>query len=284
VITARRLGALGGALLVFISVTAPLHALGPTVTAVRTMDENVLQANQIDVSATALAFGQMTLDAAAAYDAGLGGVIDFDNGSFAGPRTIDATFAGGARLLRITNSVRDWSIGNLGFAGGGAISNNRVIFLGGPTTTNHRWVMDGVYDALTEALRPERVTKFGFTIIDSGFNGVSNTVSATAFFSDGASEAIVHTIPLGGNTFDTFFGFEAPAGRFITELTLTGTNNTAGEDFAFVTMPVPEPTTGALAPLLFATLASRQRRLRSERRAVVSPAEPAADRPFVQRG
>jgi hypothetical protein len=199
------------------------------------------------VSATSLTFDDMTTDVAAAFDAGLGGVIDFDNGAFADPRTIDALFAGGSKVLRMTNAVRDWSIGDLGFGAGGAVSNNRVIFLGSATTTNHRWVLDGVRDAVSDAVLPERVTKFGFTIIDSVFNGIPNIVNATAFFSGGGADAVTHTIPLAGNTADTYFGFAAPAGEFITEITLTGTNNTAGEDFAFITSVVPEPDAGMIA-------------------------------------
>jgi hypothetical protein len=115
-------------------------------------------------------------------------------------------------------------------------------------------VLDGVLDAVSAAFRPEKVTKFGFTIIDSLFNGISNTVNATAYFSGGGSEAITHTIPLAGNTADTFFGFAAPPGQFITEITLTGTNNTAGEDFAFITAVVPEPGAGVLAMSALASL------------------------------
>ena len=60
----------------------PARAITSYVDAVRTYDENIVQANKVDVSATPLTVAQMTTNVASAFNVGRGGVINFDNGSF----------------------------------------------------------------------------------------------------------------------------------------------------------------------------------------------------------
>lgn len=226
------------------------------------MDENVVQPNVIDVSATALTVGQMTTDVAAAFDAGMGGVVDFDNGAFAGPRTIDILYAGGTKVLRMTNGARDWSIGVLGTnPASGAISGGNAIFLGGANVFNE-FDFGDVTDAVTGALLPERVASFGFTIVDSFFNGIPNDVILDVTYSNDTVQRVTHQIPLAGNTADTFFGFTAPPGLFIKELRLQQSNNVAGEDFTFITTVVPEPAAGGLAVIAACGIAALRRRSR----------------------
>jgi len=229
----------------------PALAIGNFVTAVRTYDENIVQANQVDVSATVLTAAQMTTDVAAAFDALRGGVIDFDNGSFTDTRTIDALFAAGTKSLRLTNAARDWSIGVLGVGPQGPISSGNVSFNGAPAPFPVPFLNDFVFgdvtDAVSGAVLPERVTSFGFTIIDSFFNNSGNTLHFDTYFSNGGTATLNYTIPLGGNTQDTFFGWTAPAESYITHISFTATNNTASDDWAFITSAVPEPATATIA-------------------------------------
>jgi hypothetical protein len=237
-------------------------------TAVRTYDENVVQTNAVDVSATPLTVSQMTANVAAAFDSLRGGVINFDNGAFTDSRTMDVLFAGGTKSLRLTNAARDWSIGVLGtFSSSGAISGGNVGFNGSPSPFPVPYLNDFVFGDVTDTTSGsallERVTSFGFTIIDSNFNGSGNSLQFTAFYSDGSSSSLSYTIPLALNTQDTFFGWSAPAGAFITHVSFTSNNNTATDDWAFITSPVPEPATGlCLACMLFISAAFRRYHVR----------------------
>jgi hypothetical protein len=233
----------------FLAAIRASHAAGP-VNAVRTYDENVIQTNTVDVSATSLTVAQMTANVAAAFDAGRGGVIDFDNGSFTDARTIDAQFAAGIKSLRLTNSAHDWQIGVLGSSrSSGAISGPNVIFNGAPTPFPTPFLnsidFGDVIDPISGAVLPERVTSFGFTIIDALFNSSGNNIHVDVTFSNGSTTSTDHTIPFASNTQDTFFGWTAPLGTFITNISFTANNNTAGEDWAFITSVVPEPTTAS---------------------------------------
>jgi hypothetical protein len=233
----------------FVAAIRASHAAGP-VNAVRTYDENVIQTNTVDVSATPLTVAQMTANVASAFDVGNGGVIDFDNGSFTDARTIDAQFAAGIKSLRLTNSAHDWQIGVLGSSSlSGAISGPNVIFNGAPTPFPtpflNNIVFGNVTDPISGAVLPERVTSFGFTIIDSSFNSSANTMHFDVNFSNNTTTSMNYTIPLAFQTQDTFFGWTAPLGAYITNVSFTANNNTAGEDWAFITSVVPEPTTAS---------------------------------------
>ncbi|MDX1961788.1 MAG: hypothetical protein SFX18_01465 [Pirellulales bacterium] len=224
---------------------------------VRTYDENLVQTNRVDVSATSLTFSQMQASAAAAFDQGRGGVIDFDNGTFTNARTIDARFQGGGKSLRLTNARRDWQIGFLGSSSSsGAISGARVIFNGAPdpfpTPYFNDIVFGEVLDLVSNKILPERVTTFGMTVIDANFNGAGNNLSFNVHFSNNSSVVRNFTIPAAFNTNDTFFGWSAPAGHYITHIQFSATNNTASDDWAFITTPVPEPT--LLPALVIATI------------------------------
>jgi hypothetical protein len=219
-----------------------------TLDVVRTYDENIIQTNRVDVSATPLTVAQMTSDVATAFDASRGGVIDFDNGSF-DPQTINARFAGGGKSLRLTNTARTWRVGVLGAdSSSGAISGPNVIFNGAPNPFPNPFlntvVFGDVTDPISGDILPERVASFGFTIIDAGFNNAGNNVHIDVWFSDASATSIDYFIPLGFNTRDTFFGWTAPDGAYITQISFTATNNTASDDWAFITTPVPEPTAG----------------------------------------
>lgn len=241
-------------------------AISNHVDAERTYDEDLVQANKVDQSATPLTVAQMTTSVAAAFDTGTGGVINFDNGSLTDSRTIDAHFAAGTKSLRLTSSIRDWSIGVLGVGNGGAISGPNVIFLGSPAPFPTPFLNDIVFGDVTDSNSgvglAERVTTFGFTILDATFNGSGNNLQLSAYFSNGSSTSMNYTIPLANNSRDTFFGWTAPPGTYFTHVSFSANNNTAGEDWAFITAPVPEPATSCVVGIGFAGLLfARQRKL-----------------------
>ena len=142
-------------------------------------------------------------------------------------------------------------MGVLGTGSGGAISGPNVIFLGSPSPFPTPFLNDIVFGEVTDpisgAVLARRVTSFGFTFIDATFNGSGNNLQLSAYFSDGSATSMNYTIPLAGNSQDTFFGWTAPLGTYFTHVSFSATNNTAGEDWAFITAPVPEPTTIAAA-------------------------------------
>ncbi|MEM6779285.1 MAG: hypothetical protein AAF670_16650 [Planctomycetota bacterium] len=236
--------------------------------------DGVQQTNSVDVSGTSLSVGQFSNDVALAFDAGTGGVINFEagQGSVPNSRMIDAIFDGGNKTLRITNSPRDWSVGFLGFGPtDGPISGGRVLFNGAPnqfpTPFENRIVFGDVVDNSGTVI-PEAVQAFGLTVLDSNFNNSGNTVEFTVSYSDGQTQFVSQTIPRAINTADTFFGFEAPAGQFISEIGFTATNNLATDDWAFITTTVsppsviPEPGSGSALGLIVLHWLFRHRKKR----------------------
>jgi hypothetical protein len=95
--------------------------------------------------------------------------------------------------------------------------------------------------AITGGVAGEKVTQFSFTYLtQTVLNGLTVTVVAT--FSDGTTSTVTDT-PVNRNTssptVDTFFGFVAPAGQYITSVALTSNttraNTTNIDDVAFIT-------------------------------------------------
>lgn len=236
------------------------------VVVVRTYDENVIQTNTVNRTATTLSAAQMRTAVANAFDSGVGGVIDFDNGIRTNPRTIDAVYANGEKSLRIINDARDWSFGNLGTDPlSGPISGARVLFTGSPSPFPTPYPINisfgDISEPLTGTVLPERVVSFGLTMIDTTFNNSGINLNVTVNYSDDTTENLITTVPLGTNNNDTFFGWNAPAGTYIESIDLLANNNTAMDDFAFITAPfvVPEPSSClmGLACCLFARRLSR---------------------------
>jgi hypothetical protein len=252
---------LGSAILFLCAGATPALAI---VDAVRQYDENAVQANVTDVSATALTAPVMTTNVANAFDNGLGGVINFDNGAFTDPMTLDARFAGGNKTVRLQSLVRNWSIGVLGTStSAGPISGGNVAFIGAPSPFPNPFVNDLAFeyvrDANTQQVLPERVTSFGFTVLDATSNSSGNDMHFEAYFSDGSSQTLDHQVPFGFNSFDTFFGWTAPPGQYITHILWTATNNSAADDWAFITAVVPEPGIGVMGMALLGLFARRRR-------------------------
>ena len=211
-------------------------------------DENIVQANVVDTSATVDNAEQVSLATftnwvAAAFSLNQGGVIDFDSGSFTDINTIDANYGvNGKKTLRITNpTIRGWElIDPLGLQT--SISGTAGMKkINGTTSFNGN---DFLYDFDADA----GVTAVGITMPSNlGFpSGVGN-VSGRVRYSDNTSSASVSSnvaSPMGAD--DTFWGFRSPEGKFITRLELLVSNDLffAIDDLAFIFGPEIVPGDG----------------------------------------
>lgn len=185
-------------------------------------------------------------DVATAYSSNMGGLVNFDvagNALTPGPSivaryganaskslTIDVTpnsaiaisplappsgTTGIANCLSAPNSMTDPNLGNITFDMG----------------------------AITGGLANEKVTTFAFTYLtQTVLNNITLTVTAT--FSDNSTSVVTRTINRSTTSpvYDTFFGFVAPNGAWITSVSL-GSNTTRGsttyiDDVGFITSVV----------------------------------------------
>lgn len=237
-----------------------------SIVSVGVFDENVVQANSVDISATAYTAGQVSVDVASAFATGQGGVIDFDNGTITDSNRLEATFAGGTKTLHVRNDERTWSIGNLGTGTAGALSGGRVLFNGAPdpfpTPYLNRFVFEDVTDQFGMSTG-DAVTTFGLIVLDlnTSLNGGDNDLEFTITFSDDSTMSLMHTVPGSFNANDTFFGYQAPSGQSIKEVAISATNNLATDDWAFIVSPsaIPEPGSVAMLALLGMVTVMRRR-------------------------
>jgi hypothetical protein len=178
-----------------------------------------------------------------AYGSGYGGVIEFNISGeelTAAPAMV-AQYASGAKTLSIgltTNS--SLAISPLQPSSGPAGSTN---CLSAPNGTSDPNLGDITFTmgAITGGAPGEKVTQFSFTYLtQTVLNGLTVTVTAT--FSDNSTSTVTE-YPVNRNTsspvFDTFFGFVAPAGKYITSVALasntTRGNTTNIDDVSFIT-------------------------------------------------
>ena len=108
------------------------------------------------------------------------------------------------------------------------------------------------------------VTRFGFTFLSQG---ISNAVlygqlQATATFSGGGWVTAGAVVNNTRSLADTFFGFVAPAGQTITQVTLPVgvTGDAFIEDVGFITMPIPESSSLLMLGMGVLVAARRRRR------------------------
>lgn len=253
-------------------------------TAVGVYDEQTFQANAVDAVAAANAGDEMKVvesseyndykvTVATAFANGLGGVVNFDENRWseiADGVAFDASFDGGNKSLPITPSITGLVLqGNASahvpISGGAGPADQPVglpggILLGGSTATSASFAIG----ALTGGDPLEIVDSIGLTMLSRASRDYG-TVTAMVTFSDSTTASASHAIgaPGAGNG-DTFFGFVAPLGLSITDLSLTW-STTSGlpgfDDLAFTTTVVPEPTSAAaLLGLGGLTMLARRRR------------------------
>jgi hypothetical protein len=220
-------------------------------------DEQVVNQNAVDVAASGTVGGTLVTvtvgthgtRVAAAYAAGTGGVIHFDDTTeVSDDSSIVASMPGGG-VLTITGSTgykidRGTNIGSTPISGNTYLRNSS-------TTQTYNFSLPLSDLAVTVLARnASRTITATVTYDDNSTGSLSNVAVATNTGSGATSSP------------DTFFGFEAPAGRTIKSLVLAGGTNGffAVDDLSFVS--VPEPGTLAVVGLAGAGLWGRRRRRR----------------------
>jgi hypothetical protein len=196
---------------------------------------STLTANQTNQTAFASA---MTT----AYGSGFGGVIEFNisGETLTSAPAMGAQYGSGAKTLSIgltTNSAL--AISPLQPSSGPTGATN---CLSAPNGTSDPNLGDETFTmgTITGGVAGEQVTQFSFTYLtQTVLNGL--TVTAVATFSDGTTSTSTQTINRNTSSpvYDTFFGFVAPSGKYITSVALTSNttrgNTTNIDDVAFIT-------------------------------------------------
>jgi hypothetical protein len=179
---------------------------------------------------------------ATAYTNGFGGVVNFDvsGDALTTAPAIVANYASNAKTLTIgltTNSAL--AISPLAPPSGTAGVTN---CLSAPNGTSDPNLGDVTFTmgAITGGVTNEKVTSFSFTYLtETVLNGITVTVTAT--FSDNSTSVVTRTVNRDTSSpiYDTFYGFVAPSGQYITSISLVS-DTTRGattniDDVSFIT-------------------------------------------------
>ena len=252
------------------AVLAQGAAAAITTTTSGVYDEQTSQLNTIDqtaagatpVNASLVPLSQFKTDITAAYAAGTGGVIHFDDVSTAtsSQQQIFARYgAGNARTLTLTNpnynatTPAGYQVDMSAATAVAATPISGGNYLRSNGTTIHAFNFS------------EPLSEVGFTILA---RSAARTVNVRLTYDDGTTGTFGPvTVPANTgsgatSTPDTFFGFAAPTGRTISGLSIDpgASNFFVLDDLAFVT--VPEPGTLGLAATAAVALLARRRRAR----------------------
>lgn len=234
-----------------------------------TTDENTgvagIQNNSVDVSATVDVANRVSLatfssSVLTAFNNNLGGVINFDNGLTGNfGSTISASYGTSqAKSINITNGVSNtWT----------AIASTSRTGISHPTNDTTGTILS-ISGNTGTATGPDFV--FNFSVTDqvvmvggtllSRSGATNQTVTARVTFSNATTDSVVFTSAganNGGN--DTFAGFKAPTGFYITQFQFDLPTNEfrSVDDLGFIT--VPEPTSLAMIGLGAALVLRRRR-------------------------
>ena len=202
------------------------------------------QNNAVDVSATSDSGTQVGLPAFKtavqnAFANNLGGVVNFDNGTVTSGSITASYGISQAKALVI-------SAGAPAIFGINSSTNRTGISHPGNNTTGNQLFLTsngaGSEDFVFNFAAADKVVMAGATVLSRNSSPVVNvSIVAQATFSDATTASVTFTSSgssNGGN--DTFAGFKAPAGQFITQLKFdldTSGSFRSLDDLAFVTDP-----------------------------------------------
>lgn len=230
-------------------------------------DESANESNAVDHEATSdvshqVSLADFTAHVSAAYTANLGGVIHFDDVDTSGGNVL---VSDGLRVTYGTSGTKTLNIGITGVAAsehGGVASYH---------SGGGQWgISSGTYSNRLNAGDPgdssyifgvdKKVVEVGLTFMSRTDRAFDINVSVT-YDNNSSSGTVAYTLGAAVGEHDTFWGFKAPEGRFITNINVDHGEWGSIDDLAFVT--VPEPATMGLLGLGFAGMAALRRRRRA---------------------
>ncbi len=228
-------------------------------------DENTDNTNTVDVNAAgATAFAATVLSA---FDADLGGVIDFDTSNVSGSQGTEHSATYGTSATQTFNFTTSTSGGLAGTTGSFFAISGGNGFIQIQDTTSQLYTFNQNNDGAIAGA--PLVSQIGFTLLPRSNAAYPLDVLATATYTDGSTADVTSTLGNVKQTTDTFVGFTAPAGEGIASLNLqsfqTGTTTAVStrvgiDDLGFVTV-VPEPGSMSLLLVGGTALMARKRRL-----------------------
>jgi len=210
--------------------------------------DNPNNGNVVDVSATSdtgeqISLASFTALVDLAYKADAGGVIDFDNGTLTNNETIDANL-GVSQTKSIT--ITDATVGTLSVPSpsSSTISGNASLI-----KTLSTFVFDR-NDFKFDFDPDDNVQAVGATMTSYFSLGspIGNVWSIVRYSDTTTSQSVTSFIEHSSSGDDTFWGFQAPAGKSITRFELVISNDKWGfvEDLGVVLAFTPPPVTGDL--------------------------------------
>ncbi len=227
--------------------------------------DSVANTNAVDRTAIGNV-STFTTAVSTAYSANMGGVVTFDTYGSQSllPGPITAKY--GTSLTKSVDISTDHTF-NFQFSPNiagisGAENGGTGNFLFDPTAGNR--FLTFTFGAITGGQVNEKVTQAGLTVLTRNGGGTP-TIAVIATYSDNTTQSasLAYTVSTAKNE-DTFYGFTAPAGKYITSLQLdygsSGTDLRRGvDDLAFITSVIPEPTSIGLLGLSTLGLLARRR-------------------------
>ncbi len=218
------------------------------VDAVGVYDENTVQTNAVDTEAggNSSTLAQFTTDVANAFDADLGGVIDFNgpSGTLAPSDTLTVSFG-----TTLSNTVVLTNINSGSEKIGQSFSNRTAI--SGDNAAHLTAGTDGSTgrNDFEFSLSGTEVIELGVTVLSR--SGLAGSAIFTVTLDDATTlSTSSSSLSASNGGDDTFFHLAATSGRYITafKVDLSGSNYFIGiDDIGFIT--VPEPASMALIGL-----------------------------------
>ena len=217
----------------------------------------------VDKSATASPndLAGFTSAVTTAYPSDLGGVFNFSTGVATGTTLFRGTYGTSQnKRLQVTPSTPMQNV----TTGGGSftVSTSPNATTSTTDVSGYSLAIGSPTDATAGQVLPEAVVKIGFVLLSRTHATYPIDVRATVFFADGTSQSVTTNLANPRAIDDTFFGFTAPSGSFITNVALasfspgttTPVNTRIGlDDFGFVTAStLPPPQVLNVSPFDYA--------------------------------